>query len=313
LGRVLLLGATGFIGRHVQREFTATRPVDELVCVARADHADGDPVQVVRWRALDLVAASRQAIVDLVRDVRPSAVVNCAGVTDGDLEAQIAGNVLLVGRLLDALRDAAPAIRFVHVASAAESGASTGKSAVDEESPTEPITPYGVAKLAASQLVLAARRTAGGDGIVLRLFNPIGAGMSQGSLPGHAAAAMRDALAGGSPVRLGPLDAYRDFVDVRDVSRAIVAAAIAPSIGSPVLNVGRGEAVQARWLVRELARIAGYGGPIEEVEDPGSPRSQAIRWQAASIDRIREALGWQPRFTLHEALGELWSAVIGSP
>ena len=311
MGRVLLLGASGFIGRHVRREYTATRPQDELVCVARAAPEDSESASLVRWRALDLVADGRQAVVELVRDTRPSAIINCAGVIEGDVETQVERNILLVGRLLDAVRGAAAGVRFVQVGSAAEYAATTDQSAVDEESPAEPITVYGVAKLAASRLVLAAARNAGVDGVVLRLFNPVGAGMSRGSLPGHAAAAIREALDGGTPVRLGPLDPYRDFIDVRDVSRAIVAASVAPSIGYPVLNVGRGEAVQARSLVRELAGIARYTGPIEEADDPGSPRSQAIRWQVASIDRTRDALGWHPRFTLHQALAELWSAVPG--
>ncbi len=313
MGRVLLLGATGFIGRHVRREFIDARPVHELVCLARAGAEADDAAHGGKWHAMDLVAASRQELVDLVHEVRPTAVVNCAGVTGGDLETQVAGNILIVGRLLDAMSGAAPPIRFVQVGSAAEYAAAKGELAVDEESPTEPISAYGIAKLAASKLVLAARRSAGVDGIVLRLFNPIGAGMPESSLPGHAAAAIREALVTGGPVRLGPLDAYRDFVDVRDVSRAIVAASVKASIGWPLLNVGRGEAVQARWLIRELAGVAGYGGPIREARNPGSPRSERIRWQLASIGRIRDALGWEPRFTLHQALSELWTAVMSAP
>ena len=65
--------------------------------------------------------------------------------------------------------------------------------------------------------------------VVLRVFNPVGPGAPEESLPGRVAAELRRALASGAEVRLGSLDAVRDFVDARDVADAVIAAAAGPA------------------------------------------------------------------------------------
>jgi nucleoside-diphosphate-sugar epimerase len=177
--------------------------------------------------------------------------------------------------------------------------------------PLRPASTYGVTKLAGTRLVELAR-TAGLDAVVLRVFNVVGAGAPQDILPGCAAAQLRQAMASGGSLRLGPLDAVRDFVDARDVADAVLAAATAPTLPHPVINIGSGHGVTCRALVSELLAVSGYEAAVCE-DGSGSARTAALPWMQADITRARRDLGWQPSRDLKSSVSDLWEAVHGAP
>ena len=298
--RVLLLGATGFLGRHVNHALTSEPEFEVLRHAHRS--TEGDPIR------LDLLAAGDE-LADLIARVAPDAVVNCAGTT-GDVARLEALNVHLVERVLSAVRAAAPRARTVHLGSSAEYGATQPGEPISEATPTRPLSPYGASKLAATRLVTTAIED-GLDCLVLRVFNQIGAGMSPGSMPGNAARRLRDALASdATSISLGPLGDWRDFLAASDVGRAVVAALHLTARGGPVINIGRGEAIQVRDLVWRLAAVAGFRGEVREDSAP-SARSAAVPWQLADTTLARNLLGWEPRRSVDEALRELWVTTVG--
>lgn len=295
--RVLLLGAGGFLGRHVDAALAGEPEFEVIRHVHRS--STGGAI------ALDLVADGA-GLADLVARSGPEAVVNCAGTTGGEALLEML-NVRLVESLLAAVLARAPLARVVHLGSAAEYGLAPAGEPISETAPTRPLSQYGASKLAGTRLVTRAI-DAGLEGLVLRVFNPIGAGMAAGSLPGNAARRMREALDGGlTSISLGPLDDWRDFLSARDVGDAVVAALRAGGRGAPVVNVGRGEPVQVRELVRRLAKIAGFRGEVHEDRAPSS-RSAAVPWQVADVALGRAVLGWEARRSVDEALGELWES-----
>jgi nucleoside-diphosphate-sugar epimerase len=205
------------------------------------------------------------------------------------------------------MADTAAGSRLVQIGSSAEYGAVPVGAGITEGTRANPVGPYGVTKLAASELVLAAGRAKAVDAVVLRVFNPIGSGISANTLPGRAVAAMRAALAGGERrIALGPLDDHRDFVDVGDVADAVVVAATAGGpLGPRILNVGSGRATRARDLVTGLAAVARFDGEIAE-DQSTSARSAAVPWQQADIAAIGSLLDWRPRRALAESLEAAW-------
>lgn len=290
--RILVLGFTGYLGAHVTERLRAL-PGALVLAGGRSPGADLD---------VDLAGVRPEQLAKTLAGAAPDTVINCAGATGGDAVTLAEVNARGPAVLCAALREAAPAARLVHLGSAAEYGPGTPGAPVTEAAATCPTGPYGATKLAGTVAVT----TSGLDAVVLRVGNPVGAGAPPTGLPGRIAALLREA--GSDPeavLRLGDLSACRDFVDVRDVARAVVLAATAPGPLPPVLNIGGGRAVPARDLVRNLAALAGFRGRIQETT-AGSLRSAAVSWQCSDITAAEEALGWRPAHTLDDALAALW-------
>ncbi|MEU5696698.1 NAD(P)-dependent oxidoreductase [Actinosynnema sp. NPDC020468] len=293
---VLVFGASGYLGSEVATVLSA-RGAE----VVRAGRAARDP----GWVAHDLVHGGPDDLVARLAEVRPDVVVNCTGRLDGTVAELVAANVTATANLVDALADSGT--RLVTLGSAAEYGVVPDGTPVAEDAPAEPVAAYGITKLAATSLVRAAVTAGRLDAAVLRVFNPIGAGMPGGTVLGRAAAGIRKSLVDGGDVVLGPLGAFRDFVDVRDVAEAVSAAALASDLGAgPVLNVGSGAAVTVREAVKLLVEVSGFTGRVVE-SDPAPHRSGAVNWIEADLTRVGEALGWRPRHTLAESVRDLWS------
>jgi NDP-hexose 4-ketoreductase len=297
--RLLILGASGFLGGHVWRQATAAGV--EVVTAGRA-RLPGSPAH----HQLDLAASEPARVAGIIRSVAPDAIANCAGLTVGGPDVLAAANITGTAALVTAMLLAGTPARLVHLGSAAEYGGAEPGVALDESAPPRPGAPYGVTKLAGTRLVELGR-AAGLGAVVLRVFNPVGAGAPESGLPGRVAAQLRRALAGGGDVKLGPLEAVRDFVDARDVAAAVLAAAAAPALPHAVLNIGSGTGVPARTLVKELVSVTGYAGPVHE-DSAGSARSGDLDWQQADVTLARRDLGWQPRHDLASSLADLWEA-----
>jgi NDP-hexose 4-ketoreductase len=305
--RYLLIGSRGFIGSQVRRLLWA-RPHTSLVTLDRTAAGGADPAAAL---GCDLARCPPEQVAELVRRAAPDVVLNCAGVTLGGRAELVAGNVVAVATLLDALGAAARGIRLVHLGSAGEYGPVPHGTRVREDYPPRPVHPYGISKLAGTALVVeAAGREV--DPVVLRVANPVGRGAPPESLAGHAVRELRAAAARERPAVFGPLTAWRDFVDVRDVASAVLAAAEADTpAGTPVFNVGSGRAVPARALVDAVAAVVGFAGQVEEAgEDSG--RSRATEWQQGDISAAAAALGWRPVHSLSEAAADLAADPYGA-
>lgn len=305
--RLMLLGADGFVGTHV-RERLADQPGVDVTTVTRRGDVDAD----VR---LDL-ADGAVAVAHALRDAAPDTVVNCAGSTVGDPASLATNNLVAVGNLVDAMLTAARPLRLVHVGSVAEYGRAPAGTAVREDAPERPVTPYGLTKLAATHLVRTAA-AAGLDAVSLRVTTPVGPAAPLSSMAGRLVAQLRQTgVDGGGGVTTGPLDDVRDYVDVRDVADAVVAAALRPrgrAALPAVLNVGSGVATPTREMVDMLLAVAGFTGGLR-TDGGGAHRETAVPWQHVDVSAARDALGWAPSRSLPDSLRDLWrSSAVLSP
>lgn len=295
--RVLLLGADGFLGRHVAERLLAD-PAVQLTALGRSDDAD------VRF---DLAGGAPGVLARFLDAVHPGVVVNCAGATRGGARELTRHNTVAVATVCEAMRRSTAAARLVQVGCAAEYGPSPSGSSTAEDAVPRPGNPYGVSKLAASELVLGS----GLDAVVLRVFSPAGPGTPTNSPLGRLAEALRRAMQNGDAgLTLAGLSVQRDFVDVRDVARAVHAASLSAAQG--LVNIGTGRAVRLRDMVAALAHVAGYEGALHEVEDPSGPAGPPPypdgcgSWQQADVRTARDRLGWRPRIALEESLADIW-------
>jgi nucleoside-diphosphate-sugar epimerase len=300
-GRALIFGAGGFLGRHIGAALDAAGY--DTLRIGRRPSATGPG----RWALLDVAGTGRQELTAFLRAHRPDLVVNAAGVVwQADERRMRDINVTFVRRLVDALGVLAGPPRLVQIGSVHEYGPVPDGVALAEDTSPRPVGPYGTTKLAGTRSVLAADDL---DAVVLRVANACGPGAPPESLPGMIA---RHLAAGPDPgpLRLAPLRAYRDFVDVRDVAAAVVAAGPAGA-GGRLFNIARGEAVPVRHLVERLIALSGRA--VRVIEEPAPPGVRAdARWQRVLIDRAVRSLGWKPERDLDVSLRDLLAAT-GQP
>lgn len=305
--KAAVLGATGFLGRHICAALTASGAA--VVPVSRGGAV---PVDLA-----DDAGARRLAA--LLSAERPGVVVNAAGrAWLADERQMTEGNARLVGRLVEAVATLPGRPRLIQLGSVHEYGPGASGTGTAEEWPEAPVTPYGRSKLLGTRSVLRATAAGALDGVVLRAANVSGPGTPPGSLlrtvADHLAGAAVDHAAGRppEPLRFGPLRARRDFVDVRDVAGAVLAAARAPAaaVSGQIVNIGRGEAVRVRWLVDRMVELSGL--PVPVVEEDGGARS-GVEWQRLDISKARRLLGWRPRHSLDDSLRDLLGAGRLSP
>jgi dihydroflavonol-4-reductase len=293
--RVVLTGATGFIGRHVSAHLVG-RGID-VIAVVRPESTHAAPAGVTVVRAPLAAAALREAFKGA------GSVVHLAGVVNA-LDSDIYTAVNVEGtRAVAEAADAAGA-RLIHVSSLAAAGPASAAAPRGEDDPPNPSTPYGRSKLASEEIVT---RTAGLAWTILRPAAVYGPG-DRAMLP-----LFRLANRGILPLVGQPGAAYT-LVHVSDVVRAVDAALDAPAPGD-VCFVGHPRPVTAREIL-EAIRMA-VGRPAQLIRVPnalalvaaaacdvvGRMSGRALpldRWRyrelsaegfVCRVDRLRERLG----------------------
>src|SRR6478609_5889403 len=174
-----------------------------------------------------------------------------------------------------------------------------------EGTPTRPLSPYGITKLAAEQLARAYSRSFGLDVVVLRYFNAFGPRQR----PDMAFTRVAFALAEGRPFTLfGDGTQSRGWTYVSDVVDGTISAM---ERGRGTYNVGGALEASMRDAVALFERLAGRS--LELLVEPEVPGDQ--RRTMADTTRIRSDLGWEPHVTLEEGLNAQWewaSARVGA-
>ncbi|HYZ98909.1 MAG TPA: NAD-dependent epimerase/dehydratase family protein [Acidimicrobiales bacterium] len=298
--RVLVTGASGFVGRHLCAALLA-RGHDVVGAARREPELDG-----VRPVRLDVTDAA--AVETLMRSLRPDGIVHLAGRTAttswDQLDQLLRVNAAAAGTLLAAAADDAPNARILLVGSAHEYGAATPERPFRETDPLRPASPYGVSKVA-QELLGMAWADRGMAVVATRSFNHTGPGAPRSTALGSFAAQIAEIEAGAEPVlRLGSLEAERDFLDVRDVSAAYMTLLETAAPGE-AYNVASGTALAIGELLDlvlersdldrgalRLEAIEGSFGPSRLVGDPAKLR--ALGWEpTVAVERsIEDTLAW---------------------
>ena len=280
----LIVGGTGFVGRHLAAELT---PDYAVTAVGR----DTDIRDAAVVRAL-------------VARARPDVVVNLAAVTtvretvdDPGLAHAVAVDGLR--NLLEALADQDFGGRLLQVSSSEVYGhPGPADLPLTENAPPRPMSPYAAGKLAAEDLCHACNAF---DVIVARPFTHIGPGQSDR----FAAASFARQIAGieaglsAPALSVGRLDATRDLTDVRDVAAAYRAILERGASGA-TYNVCSGVETPMRAVLDELIALSGL--PIAVVEDSGLVRGAEQRRLRGAHDRLTADTGWTPRIPLAQTL-----------
>lgn len=200
-------------------------------------------------------------------------------------------NSAIMTRMCETLLTQQQQPRVVVVSSGSVYATPAPDETVTETSPTTPNSPYAVAKL----LVETQARyyaTRGLDTLIARPFNHIGPGQGPGFLIPDLTAALR-ALPDGDTLTIGNLNAARDYTDVRDVARAYLTLALAPTHHHDLYNVATGTSHTGHDILRAITTALGRPTP-ELTVDPHRLRPNDPPRITGNATRLRTEFGWTP-------------------
>jgi GDP-4-dehydro-6-deoxy-D-mannose reductase len=314
--RILVTGAFGFVGRVLLQRL-AGRARAEVVALAR--HGEGS-AGVHRTISCDI--AQEREVEAAVVQARPNVVIHLAGMAAVDAarhEPRSAWDVNLHGtrHLADAVMRHAPEAAFLHVSSAEIYGGAfrSWKRPVDESACIEPANLYAVTK-AAADLLIGQMAQVGLRAVRMRPFNHTGPGQGEGfAMSAFAAQIARIEHGLQEPViRVGNLDARRDFLDVRDVVAAYAAALDRPQLFDErglAINLASGTVHVVGDLLGRL--VAQARKPVRVEIDPARVRPNDTPLAVGDAGRAAQLLGWRPIIPIDKTLADVldyWRTVI---
>jgi UDP-glucose 4-epimerase len=308
--RILITGGAGFIGSHVADAFLVAGHEVGVV-----DNLSTGTRENLNPRARFWQADIRDAALDgIVAEFRPEVISHHAAqmsvsVSTRDPRGDADINILGTLNLLEAaVRHGARRVIF----------ASTGGAMYGEQKdlPTaetvfpEPVSPYGVAKLAVERYLHAFRVMHDLRAVALRYANVYGPRQNPHGEAGVVAIFCR-ALMESQCLRVnGDGNQTRDYVYVGDVVRAnLFAAGISLDQGFPILNIGTGRETSVNEIARLLGEVSGGHPPVEH--GPARPGEQ--RRSALDSTLARRVLEWQPVTELRAGLAQTlaWFREVG--
>lgn len=302
----MVTGAAGFIGSHLSERLLALghqvvgidsftdyyeRSCKEQNLQGARAHSD------FTFEEVDLVEA------DLRRVLHGASVVYHLAGQPGvrpswgeHFDRYMRDNVLATQRLLESLKDM-PIDRLVFAGSSSVYG-DAEMFPTKETALPRPVSPYGVTKLAAENLVLLYAKNFGLPAVSVRYFTVYGPRQR----PDMAFSRFMRALVDVEPIEVfGDGEQTREFTYVSDAVEGTIKASEADDVGE-IFNLGGGSRVTINQVLSTLETISSLRAVRKTLPAaPGDPRHTG-----ASINLARERLGWEPRVSLREGLTKQW-------
>jgi len=293
--RAVVTGGAGFIGSNLVDALLARG--DEVVVVD--DLSSGKRENVAEGARLVEVSILDPALADVVAEERPEICFHLAAQADvptsvrrPDFDAEV--NVVGTIRVLQA------AGADTSVVLTSTGGAIYGEldRPAREDDLRSPLSPYGVAKLAAEEYLAAWNRLHGTRHGTLRFGNVYGP-RQEASLEGGVVAIFLNAMAAGEGTTIfGDGGQTRDFVHVDDVVRALL---LAPGRGG-VFNIGSGGETSVLELHERCRTVSGDDRPPRQAP----PREGDVRRSVLDVSLAERELGWRPEVSLDDGLRRTW-------
>ena len=316
MSKVLVTGGAGYIGAHVAAELLKSgysiRIYDDFsnglhrrVDGKFRDIVDGDMLDRVKLLAaldgIDAVIhlAAKKSVEESVKDPLKY------------YENNVGGTLNLLGAM------AAKGVKQLVYSSSAAVYSPNDKEAVVEDDPTAPLSPYGASKLLAEQLISSVGSAEQISNISLRYFNVVGSNIAEfgDNSKDNLVPKVFLALKNGKRPQIYGSDyptpdgtCIRDYIHVQDLALAHLAALKKVESGylSQVYNVGSGKGYSVKEMMDQISKSLGrdINPEVSQARAGDSPKL------IASIDKIKEQLGWSAKASLEEMIDSAWQAEV---
>ncbi len=301
--RVLVLGGNGFIGSHLVEALVAS---GTHVRVLTRSGQYIQPLHGVEYRYADFVADSASLAeslvdVDIVIHLISTTVPATANL---DPIADIKGNLLSTVRLLQQMRDQGVS-RLVFLSSGGTVYGDAKTIPIPEEYERNPVSSYGIVKVAIENYIAMFSSQHGLKSLVLRVSNPYGPRQGHLGVQGVIPTFFQRIIAGEEIRIWGDGSSVRDYLYISDLVSFAVQGINRDLAG--VYNVGSGQGASLKDILSLIEEISGRSAKVSYL----TPRGFDVKKVVLDISKARKALDWVPTVSLREGCERYWKWVKG--
>lgn len=302
MNRTIVIGGSGFIGKHLTKQLIASGR--EVYVVGRKESAAGTLPEGCRYlcgdygnaHALREILSPECEVIDLAYSTVPKTSFEDPLY---DLTSNLPSSVRL---LQEASRIGVR--RVVLVSSGGTVYSPAVSLPITENHLTRPISPYGITKLAVDRYAMMYHRNEGLPVIVVRPGNAYGEDQRTGTGQGFLAAAIDFILSGRDIEIYGEQGTIRDYIHVTDVASGILSA-LENGHDGKIYNIGTGTGASNMEIVRMLREFAEADGFAVRTRILPSRRFD-VEANVLDSTRLRNDTGWTPGITLEEGIQSMW-------
>ncbi len=305
--KVFITGISGFVGSHLAKWFK-DKPDYEVFGTVFGDTRIIEGVNEDHLFKVNLM--DRDLVATILDSVQPEWVFHLAALSSPamsfkDPRGTLTNNIEAQINLMDACLKVKGLEKCLIIGSAEEYGRVTPTDIpIDENTPLRPTSPYAVSKVAQDYLGLQYFYSYRLPVIRVRPFNHTGPGQApMFVVPAFAQQiAMAEAGLTEPVVRVGNLDSYRDFTDVKDMVEAYVLAMEKATLGE-VYNLGSGRAIQINEVLNKLLEFS--SAKIEVRRDPARMMPSDVPLLKCDPKKFQAITGWEAKIPFETTLVEV--------
>lgn len=308
--RVLVTGASGFVGTHLIEALLQNKENEIYAAVFGRGESLKEMLPAGQIISGDLTDSA--FTLQLIKDVRPDVIYHLAALSVVEESVEKAGktltsNVLLQYNILEAVRQHVPQSRFIAICSANEYGlVKESDIPIDEDTPLRPLNPYAVSKAAQDLLAYQYSLSYGLDIVRLRPFNHTGEGQTTNFVIPALVKQFVEIKQGKreAKIEIGNTESIRDFTDVKDMVQAYIIAAEKCQAGE-VYNIGFGKGSTVGEIIELLQAVSGT--KVEIIKKSEKMRPSDVPILIADSTKFRNLTGWEPQIKLKDTLARVYN------
>ncbi len=305
--RVLITGATGFIGSYLME-----------MCAARGDEVTGTSLQPTvrpedteafasKLRRMDI--AGFEQVLSVLRDTQPEVIFHLAAQSYPALSwfapvETLNTNVIGTTNLFEAVKALGLKPRIVVACSSAQYGMVRQEDVpVPESHPQKPVHPYGVSKAAKEMLTVQYALNDGIEAVPARIFNTTGPRKSGDVCADFTQRMVRIERGLEAPVlKVGNLTTHRALLDVRDTARALMALAEKGRAGEPY-NISASKTIVMQDVLNRVIELGKV--PVTIEQDPALMRPTDEPVIFGNSAKLTAETGWTPTYDIHQSIEDM--------
>lgn len=308
--RVLITGITGFVGSHLA-EYCLTFPNVEVFGTILSHHL-GDELKRIegikeKVKLLECDLTNRVGVARVLEQVKPDKIFHLAAQAFvpsswQSPEHTLHNNIISELNIFEVVREL-KIDPVIHIPGSSEEYGLVYENElpIKETNPLRPLSPYAVSKVAQDMLACQYNKSYGLKTVITRAFNHEGPRRGKQYVTSAFASQIATIEKGKQEpiMKVGNLEAIRDFSDARDMVKAYWLATEKCKFGEPY-NIGSGQGYKIQEVLNILLSFSGI--KIEVRQDQNLMRPSDVPVLVCDSSKFKEATGWQPEIKFYKTL-----------